>query len=251
MKRSRSEVSGLPSNGWSWRYLSLSPGTARLPKPNMVRPSASCPHMRLRQRQAGDLHHRRGHHHAGEPAAALGRRPEQHHGRHRVAERVIRRGAVRQHHRFHEVGEVFLILGEIVDVTLERIPGQPARAALPAPIEHRHGKAAPAQLAHHLEIFLDELGAAGKDADRAAPLAQHRLPAGEAQAQALAHLDISRSRRRAGSGSWVLRRDPWERAGPSVASRLARSAPYSSAGASPRRSRAAMTRNRSPARRQS
>ncbi len=179
----------MPSNGWSCWYFALSPGTGRLPKPNMVSPSASLPAQAMRHRQPGDLHHRRGHHHAGEPAAALDRRAEQHHRRHRVAEREIGRGTIRQHHRLHEMREVFLIFGEIVDVALERVPGEPARSALPPPIEHSHGKAAAAKLAHHLEIFLDELGAPREDADRAAPLAQHRLPAGEAQPQALAHFD--------------------------------------------------------------
>src|SRR4029453_5855059 len=67
----------------------------------------------------------------------------------------------------------------------------PGRSARPAPIEDRHGKAPGAELAHALEIFLDEFGAALEDADRAAPLAQRRLPAGVAQAHALARLDIA------------------------------------------------------------
>ena len=56
--------------------------------------------------------------------------------------------------------EVVLIFGEVVDVALERIAAKPARSTLPAPIEHRHGKAPAAKLANRLEIFLDELGAA-------------------------------------------------------------------------------------------
>ncbi len=145
----------------------------------------------LRHGQAQDLDHGRGHDHAVEPAAALGRRLEQHHRRHGVAERIIGRGTIRKHHRLHEVGQVFLILGEVVDMSLEGIARQPARSPLPAPVEHGHGKTAAAKLANHLEIFLDELGAPGEDADRAAALAQHRLPAREAQADPFAHLDIA------------------------------------------------------------
>ncbi len=88
-----------------------------------------------------------------------------------MGEREIGRRTVRQHHLVHEPAKVVLVIGEAPDVTPEPVPEQPARSPLPAPIEHRHGEAPAAKLAHHLEIFLDELAAAGEDADRAPPLA--------------------------------------------------------------------------------
>ena len=55
-----------------------------------------------------------------------------------------------------------------------------SREALPAPVEDRDREAARARIAHHLEIFLDELGAAREHAQR--PLASgRRREAGKAQ----------------------------------------------------------------------
>ena len=101
-----------------------------------------------------------------------------------MGKRVIRRRTIRQRHLVHEARDVVLVIVEALDVAFERIPHEPARAALPAPIEHRHGKAPAPELAHHLEIFFDELAAPGKDADRAMPLLERRAPARKAQAHA-------------------------------------------------------------------
>src|SRR5262245_14910360 len=86
-----------------------------------------------------------------------------------MRKRVIRRRTIRQRHFVHEARDVVLVIVEALDVALERIPHEPAGAALPAPIEHCHGKAPATEFAHHLEIFFDELAAPGKDADRAVP----------------------------------------------------------------------------------
>ena len=67
------------------------------------------------------------------------------------------------------------------------------REALPAPVEDRDREAARARVAHHLEIFLDEFGAARKHAQRAlAP--GRRLEAGKAQHHAVGRLHGSDGR---------------------------------------------------------
>src|SRR6185295_15495673 len=63
--------------------------------------------------------------------------------------------------------------------------------ALPAPVDHRHRKAAIAQVAHGLEIFFDLLGAAGENADGALA-ARRRRPARKAQFGAVGRLDGAR-----------------------------------------------------------
>ena len=85
--------------------------------------------------------------------------------------------------------KVRVILREVVDMAFERrLRHQAARAALAAPVQRRHGKAAAAQLVDHLEIFLDEFGlAVEKDAQSRA---RRRRVAGKArrpQAQARRH----------------------------------------------------------------
>ena len=62
--------------------------------------------------------------------------------------------------------------------------GSTARAptALPPPVDGRDRKAARAQFAHRLEIFLDEFGAALEQADGALA-ARRRMPARKAQAR--------------------------------------------------------------------
>ena len=64
--------------------------------------------------------------------------------------------------------------GEAPDVTFEAIAQRTIRQALTAPIEHRDGKSAIAQVANGLEIFLDPFGAAGEDTHRAAPARRRR-----------------------------------------------------------------------------
>ena len=156
----------------------------------MQRTSARWRHRRCDSGRPVD--HWRGQHHAAEPAAAPRRRLEQHRRSHGMAEREIGRGTIRQHHALHEMGEILFVFGEIADMALELASDEPARSALSAPIEDRDGEAAPSQLAHHLEIFLDELVATGKDADRAAPILERRAPTRIAQAQALADVEIAR-----------------------------------------------------------
>src|SRR4029077_12786424 len=130
-----------------------------------------------------------------------GRRLEQHGPPHGMPKRVIRRRTIWQRHLVHEARDVVLVIVEALDVAFERIPHEPARAALPAPIEHRHGKAPAPELAHHLEIFFDELAAPGKDADRAGPLFERRAPAGITQGYAAFALQKSH---RDAERDWVL-----------------------------------------------
>src|ERR1700730_328489 len=59
---------------------------------------------------------------------------------------------------------------------------------LASPVDHRHRKAAVAQIAHRLEIFFDLLGAPGEDADGALA-ARRRRPARKAQFRAVGGLD--------------------------------------------------------------
>src|SRR5262249_23826358 len=68
----------------------------------------------------------------------------------------------------------------IAYVALAWVAQSPRGMALPAPIDHRNRKAAIAQVAHGLEIFLDLLAAPGEDANRALA-AGRRRPARKAQ----------------------------------------------------------------------
>ncbi len=84
------------------------------------------------------------------------------------------------HHLVHQGFKVRLIFREVVNMAFERLlRHQAARAALAAPVQRRHGKAAAAQLVYHLEIFLDEFGLAiEKDAR---PVRRRRRVAGKAR----------------------------------------------------------------------
>src|SRR5207302_3667537 len=89
------------------------------------------------------------------------------------------------------------------DIAFARIAQRAIGQSLPAPIERGDRKAAGAQIAHGLEIFLDELGAALKQAYGAlAP--RRRRPPCEAQRDAVGSLQ--------GSGHHVLGdRIGWDR----------------------------------------
>ena len=113
------------------------------------------------------IDHRRRQHDAVEPALAGMRDPQHHRAAHRMRQREIRRRTIRQHHLLHEGFDVDFEVGEIAHIALARIAQAPRRMALPAPVDHRHRKAAVAQVAHGLEIFLDLFAAPGEDADRA------------------------------------------------------------------------------------
>src|SRR5258708_10817677 len=67
---------------------------------------------------------------------------------------------------------------------------KPIRAPLPAPIQHRDGKASLPQLANDLEILLDHVGAAAEEANRPAPRAS-RIPARVAQLQSIGGHDVA------------------------------------------------------------
>ncbi len=143
-------------------------------------------------RQRGDpprqVDHRRRQHHAVEPAFAGMRHPQHDRAAHRMGQREMRRRTIRQHHLLHEGFDVDLVIGEVADIALARIAQAPRRMSLPAPVDHRHRKAAVAQIAHGLEIFLDLLAAPGEDADRALA-ARRRRPAREAQFRAVGRAD--------------------------------------------------------------
>ena len=80
---------------------------------------------------------------------------------------------------------------EIAHVAFARIAQRAVRHSLPAPVERGDGEAARAQVAHGLEIFLDELGAALEQADRALA-ARRRRPARKAQIHPVGRLEGSR-----------------------------------------------------------
>src|SRR6516162_7205869 len=109
-----------------------------------------------------------------------------------MGERENRRWAVRQHHVVDERFEIDLIPGEIAHVAFERVSQGALRHALAAPIQRGDGKTACAQIAHGLEIFFDELGAALKQADRS-PAAGRRRPARKAKREPVAGLQGSRN----------------------------------------------------------
>ena len=104
-----------------------------------------------------------------------------------MSNRVDRRRTIRQHDLAHEGFEIGFVFAEAFDVTLVRIAQRPLRKSLPAPVERRHRKAAGAQFARGLVIFLDELGTPLKDADRALA-ARWRRPAREPQFDAVRRL---------------------------------------------------------------
>jgi hypothetical protein len=137
------------------------------------------PHQHRRDRHHRDVDepdHRRAQHHAVEPSVPVRRRPHQHRGTHRMPEREKRRRTVRQHDFLHEGFEIDVVLGKAAHMALAAVAQPPLGQALPAPIQGRHGKSARAQIADQLEILLDELGPALKNADGALA-AGRRLPA--------------------------------------------------------------------------
>ena len=117
---------------------------------------------------------------------------------HRMGERMEGRRAFRQGDMAHEGVEVAAHNGaKSLDMAEPAVRDQPVGAALAAPVEGRDGKAARPQVAHHLEIFLDELRAAMEQADRAARLARQRRPARRAHGDAVGgadHLDDGAAR---------------------------------------------------------
>ena len=135
--------------------------------------------------------HGREQHHAIEPAMPGMGRAQENRRAHGMRQRKDRRRTVRQHDLVDEGFEVDLVLREIAHVAFAPIAQRAFRHPLPAPVERGDREAARAQVAHGLEIFLDELGAALEQADRAlAP--RRRRPAREAQFDAVAGLEGSR-----------------------------------------------------------
>src|SRR6185437_10322948 len=136
----------------------------------------------------GKIDHRRGQHHAIEPALAGIGHAQQHRAAHRMRQRKERRRAVRQHHLPHEGLDVDFVIGKAPDIAFARIAQAARRMALPAPIEHRDRETAIAQIAHGLEIFFDRLAAPGEDTDRSlAPC--RRRPTRKAQFRTIRRLD--------------------------------------------------------------
>ena len=106
-----------------------------------------------------------------------------------------RRRAIRQHDLANKGIEIDVVAGKVPDIALARVAQRPIRQALPAPVERGHREAAGAQIAHGLEIFLDEFGAALEQAHGAlAP--RRRRKARKAQRDAVRSLQ--------GSGHHVL-----------------------------------------------
>src|SRR5215472_3126291 len=107
---------------------------------------------------------------------------------HGLPERKQRRGAVRENDLVDEALEIDLVFGEISYVTLARVAERPLRHALAAPIEGNYRKAAGAQIAHGLEIFLDEFRTPLKQAHRTLAAARRR-PARKAQRDPIGRLE--------------------------------------------------------------
>ncbi len=143
---------------------------------------------RKRGAMPGKVDHRRGQHHAIEPALAGARDPQHHRAAHRMRQREIRWRAIRQHHLLHEGLDIDLEIRERADIALARIAQASRGVALAAPVDHRHRKTAVAQVAHGLEIFLDRFAAPGKHADGAFAIGRRR-PAREPQFGAVRGFD--------------------------------------------------------------
>src|SRR5262249_3752530 len=84
--------------------------------------------------------------------------------------------------------EIEMVFVEAAYIALARILERALRSALPAPVERRYREAARTQVAHGLEILLDELGSALEQADRAL-LSRRRRPARIAQLDAVGRLE--------------------------------------------------------------
>src|SRR6187401_3501456 len=102
-----------------------------------------------------------------------------------MTDREDRRRAIRQHDLLHQHFDVTLVFREVTDMALARIGQRALGAALPPPVHCRDGKAAGAQLAHGLEILLDEFGAA-LEQTHGALAARWRTPARKANTDAVA-----------------------------------------------------------------
>src|SRR5262249_40659175 len=111
---------------------------------------------------------------------------------HGMGEREDRRRAVRQHDLVDESIEVDLILGEAAYVAFVWVAQRALRHPLAAPIERGYGKAARAQIAHGLEILLDEFGSPLKQANRSLATGRRR-PARKAKRNAVGGLQGSRN----------------------------------------------------------
>src|SRR5690606_16774022 len=72
-----------------------------------------------------------------------------------------------------------------------RIGQRTRRATLPTPGHGCHGKTAPAQVGHHLEVFLDELAAPSEQTYGAAAGPTRRRPADEPEARAVSRLELT------------------------------------------------------------
>jgi hypothetical protein len=88
--------------------------------------------------------------------------------------------AIGKHDVLHEADQVAVVLPKAADMALAGVREHALRASLTAPIHGRHGEAAATQIRDHLEVFLDELGAAAEQADGAPPRHARRVPAGVA-----------------------------------------------------------------------
>ena len=147
-----------------------------------------CRRGRRASRAARQRDHRRQQHHAIEPPVSGVSGVQQDRCAHGLAECKQRRRAVRENDLVDEALEINLVLGEIAHVTLARVAERPLRHALAAPIEGGDREAAGAQVAHGLEIFLDEFRAPLKQAHRTLAAARRR-PARKTQRDPIGRLE--------------------------------------------------------------
>src|SRR5258705_5394901 len=110
-----------------------------------------------------------------------------------MREREVRRRTIRQHDLIDECIKIDRVFIEAADVALARIAQRALRQSLPAPVERRDCEPARAQIAHGLEVFLDELGAALKQADGALA-SRRRRAARKAQLDTIGRSDCPSQR---------------------------------------------------------
>src|SRR5262249_5433819 len=105
-----------------------------------------------------------------------------------MGERKHRWWTVGQNNFIDECFEVEFVVGKVAHIAFARVAQQPVRQALSAPIEGGNRKTAGAQVAHGLEVLLDEFGPPLEHANGALA-SRRRRPARESKRDPIAGLD--------------------------------------------------------------
>ena len=198
----------MPGNGSELIAVAPPPGTYERGHPQ----HPHGPHARRGDaRRAGDANrqHGRGEDGAVEPASAVAEGAHEDRATHGMAEREDRRRTIGQHHLLHEGFKVGGVFGKVLHVTLARVGQRAIGQPLPAPVQRRHRKAAGIQIAHDLEVFLDEFGAPLEQADRALAPRRRRKPR-KSKPAAVGRLDGPRDRPRRAPDWRGWKRGSWK-----------------------------------------